>query len=175
MKRHPKYKWLWLDESGNIWSALVRTKNSNDRVDCGEPVRQLHPTINFHGYRVISIRWKGAKKQVKIQRLMADIFMPGTKMVGHKDCNKSNDKLSNLEPTTISRNSLKSKVRAKSGAIGVYWDNKKQRWYSYLTIHGKIHYIGITYEKKGIPALAAKRKAILDHYLETGKFDKTVG
>lgn len=56
--------------------------------------------INNKGYECISLRFQGNKYHHLIHRLVAEYFIPNYSnltQVNHKDCNKLNNKVSNLE------------------------------------------------------------------------------
>ncbi len=66
-----------------------------------------HPAVFKSGYRFASLRNKNGKKQIKVSRLVAIHFInnkENKKEVNHKDGNKVNDCVSNLEWTTRSEN-----------------------------------------------------------------------
>ena len=62
---------------------------------------------NGKGYKVICLRKNGEKKQKYVHRLVAKAFIanPENKdQINHKDCDKSNNHVSNLEWSTINEN-----------------------------------------------------------------------
>lgn len=65
------------------------------------------PTLGNHGYYVIDLFKNGKRKTFLVHRLMAETFLPNPlrkKTVNHKDGNKQNNKLGNLEWATYSEN-----------------------------------------------------------------------
>lgn len=69
--------------------------------------RILRNQPHAHGYRVITIGAKGHKKRFKIHRLVSQAFIPNTEnkpFVNHKDGNKANNHVSNLEWSTHHEN-----------------------------------------------------------------------
>lgn len=73
---------------------------------------------NSHGYLVCNINGK----TLLLHRLIANAFLPNfynKKIVNHKDGDKSNCKLYNLEWATRSENSLHSSNILKNGCVGV--------------------------------------------------------
>jgi hypothetical protein len=68
--------------------------------------RILKPYLT-HGYARICLHKEGDKKMVNIHRLVCEAFLPsinGKEIVNHKDGNRSNNVLSNLEWCTQSEN-----------------------------------------------------------------------
>ena len=69
--------------------------------------RILKPSSNLQGYLHLGARIKGKRKAYRIHRLVADAFLqnPGNKpQVNHKDGNKANNNVSNLEWMTNQEN-----------------------------------------------------------------------
>ena len=67
----------------------------------------LNDTSN--GYRNVSIRMYGKRYHCKLHRLMAEAFLPpieGKSCINHKDGNKLNNNLSNLEWVSYTENNL---------------------------------------------------------------------
>lgn len=174
-RQHPKYTWLWVTNNGDVWSAMRRMKKMHGYEDCGEPHKRLKARLHKLGYRTILTRYKDKVMNIRVCRLMADIWFPDVKMITHKDGNKANDRLSNLEPTNLSKNSLNMKPRASSGKQGLHWDSFNKRWSVNIMINRKNYRIGATTNEKRIPKIMAKREAIKKHYLKTGMVDLTVG
>lgn len=62
--------------------------------------REMKGNINSYGYRVVSLTKDGVKKDHKVHRLVAMAFIPNPNdygCVNHKDGNKLNNAMSNLE------------------------------------------------------------------------------
>ena len=68
----------------------------------------LKQTLNSHGYYCVTITLKNHKqKVVQVHRLIAQTFIPNPKnkpQVNHKDGNKLNNDVSNLEWVTVQEN-----------------------------------------------------------------------
>lgn len=67
----------------------------------------LTPAVGNHGYKVVVLNKNGIRKQVLIHRLVAEAFIPNPnnyREVNHKDGNKLNNDVSNLEFCTYSEN-----------------------------------------------------------------------
>ena len=115
-----------VSNKGNIHS--VERKNSRGRK-CGG--RILKPGYDKNGYLLVSLYKNGKSKTKKIHRLVLETFVPnpnGLPEVNHKDENKTNNELSNLEwctsryntnyGTLIERLSKKVKaVNVKTGEV----------------------------------------------------------
>ena len=71
----------------------------------------LNPFVCGSGYHEVILTFKGSRKPKLIHRLVADAFIPNPdnkREVNHKDGNKFNNDVSNLEWVTPSENQLHS-------------------------------------------------------------------
>lgn len=87
-----------IDERGNIFSTYINGF--------------MKPKISKDGYYTIGLRTNyGVKKFFRVHRLVAQMFIPrieGKNIVNHKDGNKLNNYVNNLEWCTLSENQLHS-------------------------------------------------------------------
>jgi hypothetical protein len=93
MTKIPKYNHYYINREGKIYSN--RSK------------RFLKTTVN--NYPIVGLKNKGSEKKHAVHRLVAQIFIPNPnncKVVNHKDGNKLNHRVDNLEWTTHSENTL---------------------------------------------------------------------
>lgn len=69
--------------------------------------RELKPTINSHGYQRVLLYLDGKCKTIKVHKLVALMFIPNPNnlpVINHKDGNKLNNEVANLEWVTYSEN-----------------------------------------------------------------------
>lgn len=69
--------------------------------------KEMAGNLNSYGYRVVSLTRNGKKKDKKVHRLVAMAFIdqvPGKDFVNHKDGNKTNNAVWNLEWVTRGEN-----------------------------------------------------------------------
>jgi hypothetical protein len=77
------------------------------RVRNSKTGRVLKPSCSRGGYEKVNLRSNGVQKSAKIHRLVAENFIPNddySKVVNHKDGNKINNSVTNLEWCTPSEN-----------------------------------------------------------------------
>ena len=102
---------------GNVRSIdrAVNAKNGSTRIVKGRDIK----LINNGLYYVVGLAKNGKTKQCFVHRLVAEAFIPNVenfKCVNHKDGNKLNNKVDNLEWCTIEYN---VKDAWKNGLMGI--------------------------------------------------------
>jgi len=93
-------------------------------------IHGMKPTIDSAGYYIFGLRKKPIKKYVRLHRLLAEHFIPNPKNkreVNHKDGNKLNNNLTNLEWVTSLENSQ------HAVASGLFDFKGSKHWQSKLT------------------------------------------
>ena len=96
----------------------------------GEPMAGGY---NHKGYRQVGF-WIDGKTHTKaVHRLMGELFLPnfkGLPTINHKDINRTNNSLYNLEWATYRDQKLNQKVnvRNKSGYVGVSFHKTRNKW-----------------------------------------------
>ncbi len=76
----------------------------------------LKPAIHSYGYRKVTLRKDGKSKQVFLHRLVAETFIEKIQrgmVINHKDENKANNRVDNLEIITSRENTMYSRLRRK--------------------------------------------------------------
>jgi hypothetical protein len=92
IQNHPDY---YIDETGNVWSI-------KSGILC-----QLNPPLNNHGYKQAVLCTDGKRHPSRVHRLVADAFIPNPDNlpeVNHKDGDKTNNHVNNLEWCTHATN-----------------------------------------------------------------------
>lgn len=115
------------------------------------------------GYFYVSLSKNGKVKTLLVHQLVAIEFLNHTPekfvlTVNHKDFNKQNNKLENLEIVTVRENSNQKHIKSSSKYTGVHWVKNKKNWRSTITINGKNKYLGSF--KNEIDASNAYQKAL---------------
>ncbi|MHA1754674.1 MAG: NUMOD4 domain-containing protein [Candidatus Odinarchaeia archaeon] len=91
---------------GNIRS-IARTIITKNNVQRKLKSKQLKTFINENGYSIVSIRFNNLHYNLKIHRVVATVFISNPKhklTINHKDGNKQNNNVLNLEWATHSEN-----------------------------------------------------------------------
>ena len=122
MKDIPGYEGLYAaDENGVIWSLITNT---------GRRAGPLKPYPNTGGYMRVNLFKAGHMSHQYVHRLVAKTFLPnpnGYEYVNHKDADRTNNAVSNLEWCTAKYNI------AYSRSLGNQSKDKVVKAYSVLT------------------------------------------
>jgi len=114
-------------------------------------VKMLKGGIDINGYKLISL-YNPKQKTFKVHKLVAIHFLNhipcGWELViNHKDFNKLNNHIDNLEIITSRENTNKKHLKSSSQYVGVSWHKLTEKWSAYISIKGKINHLGI-FEKE---------------------------
>jgi hypothetical protein len=151
---------------GRIKSLQHRTS-----MDVGKDVLQerfLKQRHDKDGYMLVDLYKDGQKVTCKVHRLVADAFIenPENKpQVNHKDGNKANNAVSNLEWASDSENKVHrftklEKPKSKSGVYGVNWRADRGKWRAYLSVGGYTHLGLFSSKAEAISVLQKARQGL---------------
>ena len=115
----------WVDNQGNIYNSRKKLKTFFTRT----------------GYECLKLSKDGVKTHPTVHRLVAKAFIPNPlnkSEVNHKDGDKSNNKVSNLEWMTSSEN----KIHARDTGLKIYNNPTKG-----LKLGKGSQYRNVTYDK----------------------------
>jgi hypothetical protein len=93
-------------DNGQIETLNHTNIRKNGRID-NRKGKILKPKIDKYGYQVITLSKNGIRKSYTIHQLVAKAFIPNPKnkkTINHKDGNKLNNKVDNLEWATEKEN-----------------------------------------------------------------------
>ena len=100
-------------------------------VVIGKMGKPMTPRCNRYGYPTVGL-WLDDKVQTKtVHRLMGELFLPnfkGLPTINHKDRNRSNNSLYNLEWATYRDQIIERNIQSSntSGVVGVY--TRRNKW-----------------------------------------------
>lgn len=102
----PGYEGLYeISNKGRLWSVRRRIDSGKCHREFGGRFLPLRP--NHNGYMRVILCVKGSSRNVAIHRLVAEAFIPNPDnlpFVNHRDGNKQNNCVDNLEWCTASQN-----------------------------------------------------------------------
>ena len=130
---------------GNVKRLSVLKLNGRYYSLCKEKILN---TTTSNGYKQLTLYSNGVKKTRMIHQLVAESFLNhiacGSKLViNHKDFNKLNNCVDNLEIVTTRENSNKKHLKSTSKYVGVYWHKLSCKWASSIYKDRKIKHLGL--------------------------------
>ena len=136
---------------GNV-KSLSRTIFKMGKFPFISKEKILKPRVN-KGYKVFNLCKNGHEKTRKVHQLVAMAFLNhvpcGYKLVvNHKDFNKLNNNISNLEIVTMRENTNQKHIKSSSEFTGVYWHKATQKWMARIRVNGKRKYLGLFSNEK---------------------------
>jgi hypothetical protein len=122
----------------------------------------LKPKVNKHGYYIVRLYKDDKSPNKKVHQLVAIAFLNHkpcgyTLVVNHKNFNRLDNNVCNLEIVTARENANKKHLKSSSSYVGVYWNKEARKWKARIKINGKEVYLGafvneldaaMAYEKK---------------------------
>ena len=101
VKEHPNY---FVTKSGDVYS--IKVIGGNGKVDVTNP-RKIKYKVDKDGYFEVCFSENNQHKYLRVHRIVAKQFLPDwddSLFVNHKDLNKQNNNLTNLEMVTAQEN-----------------------------------------------------------------------
>lgn len=142
----PNYEGIYKISDSGVIKSLQRIIIRKNGVPLNIKGRTLKYETNRNGYLQVTLYSdKGEKKLWNVHRLVAISFLGSPKdgqVVNHKDRNKTNNNLSNLEYLTHRENTVHAldKTKTSSKYVGVRWINNK--WSASKTVGGHKYFLG---------------------------------
>ena len=106
IKAIPDYEGYFIEDNGTVWCNLGKGNRRNNKTT---EMYEIKGRPNKSGYLRVYMRNSLTNKRVDkyIHRLVAEMFIPkiiGKTYVNHKDCNRTNNNVDNLEWCTQKEN-----------------------------------------------------------------------
>jgi hypothetical protein len=142
IKGNPHYQ---VSNYGNIKSLkrLVNTNYGKRTVN----ERILKQSNDKDGYCILCLRIEDIRKTYKIHRLVAEHFLIKISneydTVNHKDFNKSNNNVNNLEWVSNMANTRHYHKRENKKCVGVSYSKQKGKYTARVTHNNKRIYLGL--------------------------------
>jgi hypothetical protein len=131
---------------GNVRSLQRLTKRSDNVVRTIKE-KQLALSKDGTGYNTVCLFNGKSGETKKVHQLVAQSFLNhnpcGFKLVvNHKDFNKQNNYIDNLEIITQRQNSNHKHLKSISKYTGVSWNKGVNKWIAYICIDGRQKNLG---------------------------------
>ena len=110
-------------------------------------LKEISPCKTPKGYLKVWLYKNGKRKMFYVHRLVAQAFLENPDalpMVNHKDFDKTNNDVGNLEYCTARYNMTYSAIAKKTSSVylGVTWNKSARKWQAQYQIGKKKIYIG---------------------------------
>ena len=143
----PNYEGYYqVSNYGNVKSLDRFINNRYDTISlrCG---KILKFGTNKKGYYSVTLNALNKRKTFTVHKLVAMAFLNHkpcgmNNIIDHKDNNKKNNELSNLQITNNRHNASKDRSGYTSSYIGVFISKNKKKWCSQIRIGNKRVYLG---------------------------------
>tara|TARA_R110000851_G_C12789186_1_gene536185 strand:+ start:120 stop:635 length:516 start_codon:yes stop_codon:yes gene_type:complete len=127
---------------GNVKSLERITSHNHKKKE-----RILVLNKNSSGYLLVSLYKNSLQKTFSVHQLVAISFLnhkPNgfTLVVNHKDFNKKNNNVDNLEVVTVRENVNQKHMLSSSIYTGVSWSKSNNKWHSQIHIEKKSKSLG---------------------------------
>jgi hypothetical protein len=136
---------IWKDVEG--YKGYYQVSNlGNVKSFKKKKERILKPFIDKQGYKIVYLCLENGKVNTSIHRLVASNFLGASNLcVNHKNGNKLDNRVENLEFVTHRENITHHKIMnnsKNSKFAGVCWHKRDKKWTSQVYINGKINNLG---------------------------------
>jgi len=152
-------------------SNLGRVKSFKHKKEKGMIMKgKLH-----RGYKLVTLSKDLYQRKYKVHRLVAHMFLgldleDKKKIINHKNHNKIDNRVDNLEIVSCRENTSYQKVNTSSKYVGVSWNKRIKKWNSYITINDKKINLGYYLIEK--EAHNSYLKALIDYGIENKYADR---
>ena len=129
---------------GNVKRLSVLKLNGRYYSMCKE---KLIKTVVGNGYKQLTLYLNGEKSTKKVHQLVAIAFLNHIPngmdlVVNHKDFNRQNNYVDNLEIILQRNNANRKHLKSSSNFVGVSWYKGGNKWHAYITINRKRKHLG---------------------------------
>lgn len=155
-------EYLKYDESSP--SFLRWAKSPMQRIKAGA----VAGNIDCKGYWRLQLKGKDYLSHRVIYAIFNN-YIP--EIIDHIDTDRKNNKITNLRKVSASQNQFNRKINKnnRSGAKGIFWDEKRDEWVATIWKEKKIAYIGRFKNKKDAgEALIINRRKLHGEFANNG-------
>lgn len=134
----------WVPE----YEGLYLASNTGQVYGCKHK-KILKPMMNGNGYERMGLSKHGVTTGVSVHRIIAMTFIPNDNpvtrcIVDHINRVRNDNRASNLRWASHEENShnITKRTGCASQFLGVYWDNKRQKWQAQIIINKSKKHLG---------------------------------
>tara|TARA_R110002074_G_C12140162_1_gene629054 strand:+ start:11 stop:490 length:480 start_codon:yes stop_codon:yes gene_type:complete len=109
--------------------------------------RMMKQSLNIYGYFHVCLSKEGKSKTITVHKVVAIAFLNHTPcghklVVDHRNNDKTNNNLNNLQLVSQRENTSKDKKGGSSKYVGVWWYKALNKWHARIRINGKQKHLG---------------------------------
>ena len=154
----PNYNGYYCNEDGQLFS------------DRSGVMKEIYGSLDKNGYlKITLVNDDGKFIYLRKHRIIIEAFSGASELqVNHKDSNKINNALNNLEYVTGMENQCHRRLN-EGYSVGVCWDKKSKKWRAYIQNNKKWEHLGFYTKKedaKDAYILRLKELKIINRYAE---------
>ena len=145
----PNYEGYYqVSNLGNVRSIDRVIKNRKaEYLLKGKDIKFLINGGGYNGYFDVVLSKEGVQKRYRVHQLVAMAFLNHEpngfkKVVNHKNFDKLDNRLENLEIISARENCNKKHLKSTSIYTGVSWEKNTNKWKSIITIKSQLIYLG---------------------------------
>lgn len=138
------------DINGEIWKDLDGFDSMYQASNFGRiknEKRIIPQYLDKDGYCLVNLYFNGKIKLFRLHRLIAKLFIENNnqKQVNHKNSNRSDNRIENLEWVSASENNCHKFIGKNTSSIyrGVTYVTRDKRWLSQIQIDNKKIHLGM--------------------------------
>lgn len=138
----PGYEGLYRVSIGGTVKSLERWINAPRGKKRLLPTKIKSPHISVDGYYKVLLSKEGVPKQLCVHQLVAMAFLGHVRygmnlVVNHKNFNRLDNRVENLEIVTMRVNGNKKHLKSSSKYTGVCWCKQTSKWRAKIIINKK--------------------------------------
>ncbi len=138
----PGYVGYYMASNTGLIKSLSRITEGTNCKQKTIPERILKPGVHSSGYWQVSLYLKTKPLHKKVHRLVAAAFLGESALeVNHKDGNKKNNNIDNLEYVEH-RDNTRHWVVGKRGFTGISFNKRKKSWKAEFRVDGVKKFFG---------------------------------
>ena len=143
----PNYEGYYQVSSIGRVKSLSRKVERNGNKTYNVKERILKPSKAGRGYLMVNLYKDGARRFSKVHQLVAMAFLNHNPcgynlVVNHKNFNRLDNRLENIEVVTMRENTNKKHLESTSKYVGVSWREKRKKWRASIIINGESKHLG---------------------------------
>lgn len=159
----PGYKGYYqVSDQGSVKSVERIVKSVKNRTRIIKS-KAMVPVIGTTGYYAVHLSKLSKRRMMSVHQLVAIAFLDHVPngyelVVNHKNFNRLDNRVENLEITTQRENANRKHCKGTSKYTGVHWNKASNKWRSSIVVNGTVEYLGYFDDEQEASEAYEKRK-----------------